>query len=168
MPRPRTVAQLVEHDTFNVGVAGPIPASPTTRRSKRSRHDSLSCLSYSRPTARARPSLQGLAFIPAASCILSSAGALRGFSCGFEARPPHASLSVSLLQRGLVPPGKCPKNRLQKDFVVSNTRPPLLQKRRGCASKHTSPENKKCGRPFRPARCGRCPMSTSSDSSSSS
>ena len=25
----RTVAQLVEHDTFNVGVAGPIPASPT-------------------------------------------------------------------------------------------------------------------------------------------
>ena len=26
----RTVAQLVEHDTFNVGVAGPIPASPTT------------------------------------------------------------------------------------------------------------------------------------------
>ena len=25
-----TVAQLVEHDTFNVGVAGPIPASPTT------------------------------------------------------------------------------------------------------------------------------------------
>ena len=27
---PRTVAQLVEHDTFNVGVAGSIPASPTT------------------------------------------------------------------------------------------------------------------------------------------
>ena len=27
-----TVAQLVEHDTFNVGVAGPIPASPTTPR----------------------------------------------------------------------------------------------------------------------------------------
>ena len=26
----RTVAQLVEHDTFNVGVAGSIPASPTT------------------------------------------------------------------------------------------------------------------------------------------
>ena len=133
---------MVEHDTFNVGVAGPIPASPTTRRSKRSRHDSLSCLSYSRPTARARPRLQGIAFIPAASCILSSAGALRGFSCGFEARHPHASLSVSLLQRGLVPPANARKTAFKKILLFLIPAPSFAEETGVCFQAHVPRKQK--------------------------
>lgn len=68
-------------------------------------------------------------------------GALWGFSHGFESRPPHAP-SPSLFCNGAESPLQMPKNRFQKDFVVSNTRP-LFRKRDGGELPGTRPQKQK-------------------------
>ena len=60
--------------------------------------------------------------------------------------PPHASLSVSLLQRGRVPPANARKTAFKKILLFLIPAPSFAEETEVCFQAHL-PRNKKCGRP---------------------
>ena len=69
-------------------------------------------------------------------------GLCGGFSCGFEARPPHASLSVSLLQRGLVPPANARKTAFKKILLFLIPAPSFAEETGVCFQAHVPRKQK--------------------------
>ena len=67
---------------------------------------------------------------------------MRGFSRGFEARPPHASLSVSLLQRGRVPPANARKTAFKKSLLFLIPAPSFAEETGVCFQAHVPREQK--------------------------
>ena len=90
---------------------------------------------------------------------LHASSLLRGLCGVSHAVLKHVPLmrpSPSLFCNGAASPGKCPKNRLQKDFVVSNTSP-LFCRRDGGVLPSTRPQKTKSagGPPYKTPRAER-------------